>query len=176
MLWATACSTRTGGGTAAERESMGTEGGTRPYYSAAAPTRRLTLAQRGAGELHLPDKAANAALAHQTGEGGAVARGREHQRGPLPAPARDPARHLESTDIWKLEIEQHDLWAERRDFAERADTIRGLAEHREAVFLEQLPSETPEAGVIIDDQQSDVHRNPSCPPARRTNVRITDAP
>src|SRR5215217_2254513 len=119
--------------------------------SAQRARRRLLIArskeglQGRPGELRLRDEAAHP-----------VAAGGQHDRGR--AAVLGQARgHLEAVDVGQLHVEQHHIRVEARHGVEGAQPVLRLADHVEALALEQHPGAGPEARVVVDDEDGGGH-------------------
>ena len=69
---------------------------------------------------------------------------------------REPGR------VRELEVEQHEVGRAAARGGDAGGGVRGLADHGEALGLEQPPCPRTEAAVIVDDQHRGSHA-PDCP-------------
>src|SRR5215208_911276 len=130
--------------------------------SAQRARRRLLIArskeglQGRPGELRLRDEAAHPVASGEEPEVFHVAAGGQHDRGR--AAVLGQARgHLEAVDVGQLHVEQHHVRVEARHGVEGAQPVLRLADHVEALALEQHPGAGPEARVVVDDEDGGGH-------------------
>jgi hypothetical protein len=70
---------------------------------------------------------------------------------------RETTRHLETVDVWQLDVQQNDRWAEASRLRHRARAIARLADDLVALRGEELARRTAERLVIIDDENAPAH-------------------
>ena len=129
--------------------------------SAAAPTREGRGAWRTSSfekrqesrprQLGFRNEPSRPAALDERPEVGAVAARDEDDRRPAAA-VRQAGGNLEAVDVRKLDVEEHELRRELGGSSKRGRTVLGLADHLEALGLEQCPGIGPEARVVVDDQ------------------------
>ena len=81
--------------------------------------------------------------------------------GPDPL-ARQAGGDLDSVDVRELNVEQHHVRAQLLYGAQRGLAVLGLADHVEALRLEQHAGARPEARVIVDDENGPGHCKRNC--------------
>jgi len=70
----------------------------------------------------------------------------------------EPRRHLEPVDIGKLNIQQDKLRPQPLRLGDSRLTVSGLADDLDPLRLKQRPGHLPEALMVIDDQDGQLHQ------------------
>src|SRR6185436_2777423 len=63
----------------------------------------------------------------------------------------------EPVGVGKLRVEQHQLGPQPLGLAERGGSVHGFADDVEALRLEHRPRQSPEGGMVVDDQYRERH-------------------